>query len=236
MMEETQEAKEDFNVFVGAETGLLKGVCINPKMNIMKNFSNMHSLERKHEITAMAWGNPEQSEILLGLRGGVVRTFDLEDKSFTSSFEAQESSGKIVGIARSEGRIVTATEFGAVKVYDKTVTEFNSIDVEVSTTSKLKNNQFKDEEEREKHLVQMKKDKSLLKMKLVPNSSKIITAGKEHDLQIWDLNKPLTQPIFRAKNVPNDKLELRVPIWVTDFCLPDNASSDLIGNVKLLSI
>ena len=57
----------DFNIFVGAETGLLKGVSINPKLNLAKNFSNMHSLERKHEITAMSWGNDEeQNEILLG--------------------------------------------------------------------------------------------------------------------------------------------------------------------------
>ena len=233
-MGETPESIGDFNVFVGAETGLLKGVCINPKMNITKNFSNMHSLERKHEITAMSWGNEEQSEILLGLRGGNVRAFDLVDKSFTCNFEAQESplSGRLVGVVRADDCLVTASEFGTVQVWRDPKVVFNSIDVELSLTQKkVKNNQFKDDEEKEKHLVQMKKEKSLLKMKLVPQSSKIVTGGKEHDLQIWDLNKSLSEPIFRAKNVPNDKLELRVPIWVSDFCFPDNTSSDSIAAV-----
>ena len=66
--EEETKVSPDFNIFVGAETGLLKGVCIDPKLNLAKNFSNMHSLERKHEITAMSWGNDEeQNEILLGI-------------------------------------------------------------------------------------------------------------------------------------------------------------------------
>ena len=230
-MEEGQTAKEDFNVFVGAETGLLKGVSINPKMNIAKNFSNMHSLERKHEITAMAWGNDEQNEILLGLRSGSVRTFDLEDKSFTSNFETQETPVRLVGIGRFDDCLVTASDQGVVQVWRDPKESFNSIDLELSHSGKLKADNFKDEEEKEKHLVSLRSERSLLKMKMVPKSSKIVTAGKEHDVQVWDLNKSLNEPVFRAKNVPHDKLELRVPIWISDLCFPDNTTSDFIATV-----
>ena len=141
--DEIKDEKPDFNIFVGAETGLLKGVCIDPKLNLVKNFSNMHSLEKKHEITAMAWGDEQQNEILLGLRGQVVRTFDSEDKSFTSNQEVT-ASGKIVGIARVNDAIVVASESGVVQVsnFYEPVTLFLSLTINfscINTQEKLKN-------------------------------------------------------------------------------------------------
>ena len=56
--------------------------------------------------------------------------------------------------------------------------------------------------------------------------------GKEHDLQIWDLNKIESGPVFRAKNVPTDSLQLRVPIWITDMCFPDNLTKDKVAIVS----
>ncbi|KAM9367154.1 WD repeat-containing protein 74, partial [Phaethornis superciliosus] len=48
------------------------------------------------------------------------------------------------------------------------------------------------------------------------------TAGKENALKVWDLQRP-EEPVFRAKNVRNDWLDLRVPIWDRDFqFLPDS--------------
>jgi len=226
----------DFNIFVGAETGLLKGVSVNPKLNLAKNFSNMHSLERKHEITAMSWGNDEeQNEILLGLRGQIVRTFDSEDKSFTSNHEVK-ISGKIVGIARANDALVVASDSGAVQIWSDPREDFNTIDYELNQTAKLKADNFKDDEEKEKHMVSLKVDRSLAKMRKVPGNSNnfIVTGGKEHDLQIWDLNKIESGPAFRAKNVPSDSLELRVPIWITDMCFPDNVSKDKVATVSRL--
>ena len=175
----------DFNIFVGAETGLLKGVSINPKLNLAKNFSNMHSLERKHEITAMSWGNDEeQSEILLGLRGQIVRTFDSEDKSFTSNHEVK-ISGKIVGIARANDALVVASESGAVQIWSDPREDLNTIDYELNQTSKLKSGNFKDEEEKEKHMVSLKVDRSLAKMRKVPgNSNNFIATGMELDIRV----------------------------------------------------
>lgn len=231
--DEVKTPAPDFNIFVGAETGLLKGVCINPKSNICKNFSNMHSLERKHEITAMAWGNDEQTEILMGLKGQVVRTFDTEDKTFTSSHGLSiNSGGKIVGIERVDETLVVAVESGTVQVWHDPKKEFNTIEHELHCSGKLKTGNFKDEEAKEKHMVALKVDRSLARLRKVPGSTNLIaTGGKESDLQLWDLNKIDDGPVFRAKNVAMDSLELRVPVWITDFCFPDNASSDKIATV-----
>ena len=57
----------------------------------------------------------EKKHLLSGLRGQIVRTFDSEDKSFTSNHEVK-ISGKIVGIARANEALVVASESGAVQV------------------------------------------------------------------------------------------------------------------------
>jgi len=157
------QAPPDFNIYVGAETGILKGVSINAKMNIAKNFSNMHNLERKHEITAIAWGDREsQSEIILGLRGQIVRTFNPEDKTFTSSIEADGiGMGRIVGVARADDSLVVAGESGTVQVWRDPKVKFSTIDFELSCSGKLKANAFDTEEEKEKHLVALKVDRAL---------------------------------------------------------------------------
>ena len=220
----------DFNVFVGSETGLLKGISVNPKMSLSKNFLNMQHLERKHEITAMAWGDEDESEILLGLRGNIVRSFHPEDKLFASTMESDANCGKIVGIARAEDAIVTACESGVVKVWRNSKSTVNVIDYDLSCSGKLKAGDFKDEEAKEKHLVSMKIERALHRMRQVPkNSNLVVTGGKENDLQLWDVSNLEKGPLFRAKNVPHDKLELRVPIWVTDMCFPDNTTADKIA-------
>ncbi|ETE58092.1 WD repeat-containing protein 74, partial [Ophiophagus hannah] len=45
---------------------------------------------------------------------------------------------------------------------------------------------------------------------------RIATGGKENCLKIWDLHQP-QEPVFRAKNVRHDWLDLRVPIWDRDM-------------------
>ena len=68
----TKDAEVDFNVFVGAETGILKGVNVHSKGNIVKNFHNLKSLDKQFEITCASFGNGE-GEILMGLRNQSVK-------------------------------------------------------------------------------------------------------------------------------------------------------------------
>ncbi|CAH0474176.1 unnamed protein product [Peronospora belbahrii] len=39
--------------------------------------------------------------------------------------------------------------------------------------------------------------------------------GKEHDLNLWSLETQ--QVLFKAKNAPHDKLNMRVPVWIKDL-------------------
>ena len=192
----------DFNVFVGAETGLLKGVQANPKANIVKNFHALKKLDREQEITAMAWGEEGQGEILTGLRNGTVKVFSPAQKEFTASVDCASGEDKeglaLRGVARVDGALVTAAHSGDVRVWRSRAEDrvaFNTVEQEVNRMGKLRGGggeeAFADEDERAKHVATLRAGRHLCRMRQAGQSSGIIaTGGKENDLQVWDLNKP----------------------------------------------
>ena len=131
---ESANESGDFNVFVGAATGLLKGISLNPTTNLCKNLaSNLGSLDRsQHEITCMTWlDNTQQDKILIGLRNGTYRTFSVNDKKFCDSVKYKIDDHRLdtlVGIASYQNSVLTASETGIVNniqvVREKVVTDF----------------------------------------------------------------------------------------------------------------
>ena len=117
----------DFNVLVGAETGILKGVNVNPKANIVKNFhagtstiSAGGKLSKDDEITCLSWNGDSQSELLLALRNRTVRVFDVAEKSFVETIDLRKHEDEkgediIRGIGRWDDTIITASKSGTVK-------------------------------------------------------------------------------------------------------------------------
>ncbi|KAL3900653.1 MAG: hypothetical protein SGCHY_001185 [Lobulomycetales sp.] len=58
------------------------------------------------------------------------------------------------------------------------------------------------------------------------NTNIFVTGGEERDVALWDINSApgvdgMRQPIWMARNVPHDYLDLRQPVWVTDLCFLD---------------
>ena len=108
----------DFNAYVGAASGLLKGLSLNPNSNLCKNFtSNLHSIDKsQHEITCMTWvDKTDQDQILVGLRNGTFRTFSVSDKKYCDSLKyvaEDRITDKMIGIASYQESILTATESG----------------------------------------------------------------------------------------------------------------------------
>jgi len=227
----------DFNAFVGAETGILKGINVHSKACISKNFHNLTNLEKQFEITCMNFGET-QNEVLMGLRNQTVKVYDVQFRSFSQSMDAKGGSGPLIGIARYDDTIVTAAQSGTVvywKCDNKTI--FDPIDKEVLTMGKLrKKNTDMTEEETEKHKVQLREGKTLSKMRQsVFNRNLIGVGGKEVELQIWDLNNPESY-VFRSKNVKQDSLCLRQPVWVSDLAFTSKdtvAVSSRHGQIRL---
>jgi len=207
----------DFNVFVGAETGILKGININNKTNISKNFHNLSNLEKEFEITCLSFGE-SQNEILLGLRNQTVKVYDVQFRSFSQSLETKAGSGPLVGICRFDGTIITASKSGIVTAWksdEKIIVD--SVQHEVKNMGKLKKRSDMSEEERTKHSVKLSEGKELSRMRQCNFSKNIVgVGGKEVELQLWDLNK-IEEPLFRSKNVGQDKLCLRQPVWISDL-------------------
>ena len=52
------------------------------------------------------------------------------------------------------------------------------------------------------------------RMRLESSAAAVAVGGNERDLSVWSLDTQ--QELFRARNVPHDKLDLRQPVWVTD--------------------
>lgn len=68
------------------------------------------------------------------------------------------------------------------------------------------------------------------------NRNLIATGGKEHKLQLFDLQTKTR--IFEEKNVRHDWLELRVPLWISDIgFFPQSskiATCSRYGHVRVL--
>ncbi len=49
------------------------------------------------------------------------------------------------------------------------------------------------------------------------------TGGKDNDLKVWDLNgaEKVSEPMFRAKNMPDNWMQLREPIWIMSMDFMD---------------
>ena len=233
----------DFNLYVGTATGLLKGVSINPKAPLSKTFHNLQSglPSKAEEITCMSWDCENKDYLLVGQANRSVKVFDVREKRYGARFdvsaqeEGQENHGPLRGIARFDEALVTASASGFVKVWRHEAEQaiaFNTVDSEVCDSGKLKKNAFENQADRLKHLATLKAGREVCRMIVSPTENHIIaTGGKENDLQVWNLNQH-EEPVFRAKNVKPNFLELRVPVWVSDICFPDVNSSQLLSYVN----
>ena len=47
------------------------------------------------------------------------------------------------------------------------------------------------------------------------------TGGKDNDLKVWDLNDGEAEPMFRAKNMPDNWMQLREPVWIMSMDFMD---------------
>ncbi|KAM4721583.1 WD repeat-containing protein 74 [Rhinophrynus dorsalis] len=175
------------HVWVGTETGILKGINLVKKQAL--NYTDVSSLTKGQEVTAMCWGDPQETEILLGCSDGTVKVFNTEKSKFTEIHECRGGEGAFRGLGVMDNAIITCVESGLLKVWKEGATE----NLEVQVGAGVERMRQCDAQ---RH--------------------RVGTGGKENDLKIWDLERP-EEPLFKAKNVRNDWLDLRVPVWIRDL-------------------
>ncbi|XP_051973617.1 WD repeat-containing protein 74-like [Xyrauchen texanus] len=182
------------SVWLGSETGILKGVSFIKKQAF--NFCEMSCLSRDQEVCVMAWGDTYESEVLVGSVNGTVKTFSTDKGIFTGSRECGDpSQGRFTGLAVTDSSLITCVESGLLKVWKEGSTD--TVEVNVGN--------------------------GICRMQQNPSQRHCVaTGGKENPLKVWDLERP-DKPIFTAKNVAHDWLDMRVPVWVRDIgFIPDS--------------
>ncbi|XP_054842895.1 WD repeat-containing protein 74 [Eublepharis macularius] len=176
------------HVWVGSETGILKGINLQKKQ--ATNYKLGDTVLNRHEaVTAMCWGDPYESEIFVGCFDGSVKLFSTEKGKFTESRDCREGEGPFCGLAVLDSSLITCVQSGLLKVWRDTSSE--NVEIQVGA--------------------------GVCRMRQNPEQlHRVATGGKENCLKVWDLHQP-QEPIFRAKNLRHDWLDLRVPVWDRDM-------------------
>jgi len=209
------DSDPNFNVFLGSETGLLKGVYFGQETPKLKNLHDFKAGERFPEISFMSWADEDehQKNLLVAYKNHAVKIYNRKLHVFTQGVQLDVGKGHIVGMHCHESNYLVGVESGKVVLWDF-----------IEDKSKL----------------EIQSGIHLSKARQCPSQKSIFaTGGNENDLKIWDLAAPdPSVPIFKARNLPHDSLELRVPVWVEDLTfLPQ--SQDLVatcsryGDVRL---
>ncbi|XP_035170218.1 WD repeat-containing protein 74 isoform X1 [Oxyura jamaicensis] len=181
------------HVWVGAETGALKGVNLQKKQ--ATNYTSGGALSRGEGICALCWGDPAETEVLVGCLDRSVKLFSTEKGKFTETRLCPGGDGAFCGLAAHGSTLITCVESGLLKAWRDDMAE--NLELQAGAG-----------------LCRMRQDPA--------RPHRVGTGGKENALKVWDLHRP-EEPVFRAKNVRNDWLDLRVPVWDRDLqFLPDS--------------
>ncbi|RNA36918.1 WD repeat-containing 74 [Brachionus plicatilis] len=183
----------DYNIFVGTDNGLLKG--INSKTRSFNNLNSMENLTKDKEILQMSWFDQKtQQDIFFCTKDKHLVKFNtlknIQDPFIQfGSFDC--GLGDLKGMEIIEDKILTCVDKGLMKLWSV------------------------NEENLSKNLVsEIKCGSDIFAIKKNPfNINLIATGGIENDLKVWNLDK--TEAIFKAKNVSDNWIQLREPVWVS---------------------
>jgi len=208
--------KTNFNIFTGGSTGILKGLFVGHSKEVVQNFSDKP--DKASEISCLEWGDDDEKDILVGMTSGIIHRYNTASNDRVVQYSPDEKMGSVTGLGRVDGTIVVGYEAGKVLIIGPSNEDSKSVDV----------------------INALNRGETLCRMKQNTNNRQFVaTGGKENDLQIWDLTKT-DQPIFKAKNVRPNFLQLRVPVWISDIDFILNSNNVVLctkhGHVRLYDV
>eukprot|EP00741_Cyanophora_paradoxa_P013751 tig00020710_g13274.t1 len=190
---------------VGDETGLLKVVSVEDGRVVR----TVGSQQRDYGVECMCWADarPEEDPTLVaaGLKNGTVLLFDAFDESRKPAVLGKPTGKSVRGVCAagrgdSGGRLAVCSEEGDLSLYSAAPDALFGGD--------------DDREDGGEPLRSFSVGKPVSVMRSNAAGAELAVGGKEHDLEVYDVETG--QRSFQAKNVPDDKLRLRVPVWVAD--------------------
>uniref|UniRef100_A0A6P4FLP2 WD repeat-containing protein 74 n=1 Tax=Drosophila rhopaloa TaxID=1041015 RepID=A0A6P4FLP2_DRORH len=189
-------------LYVGTHTGSFKHLVPSSEKSPhgQSNLSDLVGLDKDSRVTSLAFGDEAQTEILLGRAKNTVELHSFaEGKSTRKSISF--TAAPIVGLARYNDKLIAGIGNGQIQSLELEVDE-ESEPVVITTGNQID------------HLRQCAQARNI-----------VATGGKErqNNLKVYDLSSDGKQ-IFSSKNLPNDYLQLEVPVWDSDIGFVDGPS------------
>ncbi|EAW74111.1 WD repeat domain 74, isoform CRA_a, partial [Homo sapiens] len=89
------------HVWVGTETGILKGVNLQRKQ--AANFTAGGQPRREEAVSALCWGTGGETQMLVGCADRTVKHFSTEDGIFQGQRHCPGGEGMFRGLAQADG-------------------------------------------------------------------------------------------------------------------------------------
>ncbi|XP_061401612.1 WD repeat-containing protein 74, partial [Musca vetustissima] len=189
---------ENHEIYVGTQTGTFKKLLPAYEDNPFKqsNLQDLNELDKDSRITSLSFGNSNKSEILIGRGKSTTQVHSVRTGHTQYTIDFEESP--IVGLARYDNCVVAGFGNGHIR------------------SLALKDDGDIDEEQPKLLLDKIGDDMSRLRQ--CPSDRNIVAVGgkgRQNNLKVFDMSAEGKQ-LFASKNLPNDYLQLEVPVWDCD--------------------
>ncbi|KAM8713789.1 hypothetical protein ACLKA7_014024 [Drosophila subpalustris] len=193
-------------LFVGTHTGSFKHLLPAADQNphAQSNLSELSALDKESRVTSLAFGNEAQTEILLGRVKNVAELHSLGVGGGVTTRSIAFTGAPIVGLARYNNNLIAGIGDGQIQSMSLAAEE--EAEEEPATASVI-----------------IKTGDQMDHLRQCPTATNIVATGgkaRQNNLKVYDLSADGKQ-IFNSKNLPNDYLQLEVPVWDSDIGFVD---------------
>nr|BAE26600.1 unnamed protein product [Mus musculus] len=170
------------HVWVGTETGILKGVNLQRKH--AANFTPSGQPRREEAVNALCWGTGGETQILVGCADRTVRYFNAEEGTFLSQRYCPGGEGTFRGLAQADGTLITCVDSGILRVWCENDKEASS---DPLLELKVRNDWL------DLRVPIWDQDTQFL-----PGSQKLVTCTGYHQVRVYDPVSPQRRPVLEA--------------------------------------
>lgn len=170
------------------------------------NLSDVTALDKESRVTALTYGNEAKTEILLGRAKNVAELHSLGVGGGVNTRRIDFTGAPIVGLARYNNNLIGGFGNGNIQILSLGAAD--------------------EEEEAIVDPVLINTGDQMDHMRQCTIERQIVATGgkaRQNNLKVYDLSADGKQ-IFSSKNLPNDYLQLEVPVWDSDIGFVDGPS------------
>ncbi|XP_010631269.1 WD repeat-containing protein 74 isoform X6 [Fukomys damarensis] len=170
------------HVWVGTETGILKGVDLQRKL--AANFTTTGQPQREAAVNALCWGASDETQILVGCADRTVRRFSTKDGAFQGQRRCPGGEGTFRGLAQADSTFITCVDSGVLRVW-----------------------RSDDKEAPSDPLLELKVRHDWLDLRVpvwdqdiqfLPGSQKLVTCTGYHQVRVYDPASPQRRPVLET--------------------------------------